>query len=469
MGWTRRSLLPLTVEARPAARLGAAFERSARGGAEIAGKLNLFQQTMLRWRELHPYSAAHAVRLAVALEATRLERSIARQLAAIGATGLAPDAPRGVLLRTAETGSPTLKVLAEERDPQATLWSEFEAELNTPFARSGPFRFFALPAGDGFYLALVYDHFVAGGDAIALLLKAIVDDYSDTGAPKPTPPAPQRRLAPPRYRRLLLRHPLHAAWALLRLPSMVGRSRRSVRPPGASGRDPYNALAYQRVGAADAEGLRRAAAAWGVTLNDLLLASLLLALAPLAPERARAQRRRELAVASIVNIRQDLPEAADTFGPFLASFDVSHPVPAGITLRRLAQDVHAESGRIRRQRLYLQTIVAQGVAALMWPLLSPLQRERFFPKYHPVWGGVSMLNLKPLWERAGTGADVPADYVRAISTGPACPLVLAVTVAREVLHVGVSFRRDAFPPATVATVTAAFAGAIATLRDGPSE
>ena len=37
----------------------------------MRGKLNLFQATMLRWRELHPYSAVHVVRITRALEAAR--------------------------------------------------------------------------------------------------------------------------------------------------------------------------------------------------------------------------------------------------------------------------------------------------------------------------------------------------------------------------------------------------------------
>jgi hypothetical protein len=36
------------------------------------------------------------------------------------------------------------------------------------------------------------------------------------------------------------------------------------------------------------------------------------------------------------------------------------------------------------------------------------------------------------------------DYLRAVSTGPLCPMVLAVTTARDALNVGVTFRTAAF-------------------------
>jgi hypothetical protein len=469
MGWTRPSLAPPAPRAIAGRKLPSA--RVPASAAEIAAKLNLFQRTMLRWRELHPYSAAHAVRVPKPLEQARLEHLITRRLAAIGLTGLVLDPRRGWLRREWVADPVELKVLADGGDPLAALWNELEAQLNTPFPHAGrvsAFRFLAVPANDGFYLGLVYDHFIAGGDAIALLMKGVVDDYSHAEAV--TPPAPRSRLAPPLYRGLLLHHPLSVLWATLRLPSFIACARRSIRPPGSRDGNPYNALGYLRLGPDDVEGLRRAATAWGVTLNDLLLASLLLTLAPLAPERTRARRRRELAVASIVNIRPDLPaSAADTFGPFLASFHVSHAVPTGIGLRQLAQDVHAESARIKRERLYVQTLAGLGVSGLMWPFLSPGQRERFFSKYHPVWGGVSLLNINAVWERAGGGEAAPGEYIRAVSTGPACPLVLTVTAARDVLHVGISFRADVFSRATVEGVKAAFARSIESLREGPGE
>ena len=83
------------------------------------------------------------------------------------------------------------------------------------------------------------------------------------------------------------------------------------------------------------------------------------------------RRRRELAVASIVNARDDFgADPRRTFGQFLASFRIAHPVPEGIGLRELVQDVHAETTRIKRHKLYLQTIVALGLSSLMWRFLS---------------------------------------------------------------------------------------------------
>ena len=89
------------------------------------------------------------------------------------------------------------------------------------------------------------------------------------------------------------------------------------------------------------------------------------------------------------------------FGQFLASFSVAHPVPEGIGLRELALDVHAWTARIKRDKLYLQTIMALGLSGLMWPFLSGPRREGLYAKYYPVWGGVTPLNVDALWGKSG--------------------------------------------------------------------
>ena len=64
--------------------------------------------------------------------------------------------------------------------------------------------------------------------------------------------------------------------------------------------------------------------------------------------------------------------------------------------------------------------------------------------------------------RAGNGGD-PAraggpeptpEYLRAVSTGPLAPLVIAVTTAAGVLHAGISYRTAAFTPADVDRIAA---------------
>lgn len=434
----------------------------------MEGRLNLFQRMMLRWRELHPYNPVHVVLIPARLDRARLQACIDRHLESLGLTGLAVDLKRWRFRYQGGPANADLSVRAAGADPISVLSGAIEREFNAPFPderKTTPFRFVAVDAGGQFHLALAYDHFVAGGDSIALLLRDIAERY--TGATPAGPASPPPEIYPPRYRRLLLRHPLWVLKGLTGLPRMVASSRRSFRPRYGSADDQYNAFKLFSLGPGALTGLRGAGKAWGVTFNDLLMASVLQALAPLAPERARQPRRRELAVASIVNIRDDFGSAARAaLSPFLASFRVSHPVPAGIGLRELVQAVHAETARAKTKRGDLLSLLALGVAGLMWPFLSLRQRARFFTKYHPAWAGVTTLNVNALWGR-GDGHDAPFDYIRAVPTGPLCPMVFAVTTVRDVLHVGVSYRTAAFSQAAIDAVVKEFVHCIESLRAEP--
>lgn len=434
----------------------------------MEGRLNLFQRMMLRWRELHPYNAVHVVLIPAPLDRARLQACIERHLETLGLTGLVVDLKRWRFRYGGGPANVDLSVRACAGDPMGVLASEIERELNTRFPATpgaAPFRFVAVDAGGAFHLVLAYDHFVAGGDSIALLLRGIAGRYTG-GAPAGAAAQPLE-IYPATYRGLLLRHPLRVLGGLAGLPRMVASSRRSFRPRYADADDQYNAFTYFRLGPRALAGLRGAGKAWGVTFNDLLLASVLLALAPLAPERATQPRRRELALASIVNIRDDFGAAARAaMSPFLASFRVSHPLPAGIGLRDLVQAVHAQTARVKARRIDLLGLLALGVSALMWPFLSVRQRARFFVKHHPTWAGVTTLNVNALWSRGG-GCEAQFDYLRAGPTGPLCPMVFAVTAVKDALHIGVSYRTAAFSKAAIDGVANEFVRCIESLREEP--
>ena len=435
----------------------------------MSGRLNLFQRMMLRWSDLHPYSGVHVIQIPQPLMEQRLAERIARQLEAHGLTGLVVDRDRRWFRYEGGPAQVTLEVLPGAHDPFAAVCGAVERQLNAPFPHqraANPFRFFAVATADSFYLGLAYDHFIAGGDSIALLLKDIADDFSASERVGPGSSAPG--LYPATYRHLLMRHPVAFLRGVIGLPRQLARSRRSFRPRFRGEDNPYNGFAYLKLNPTQLAALRRAGKAWGVTINDVFLGSLLQALAPLATDRWQERRRRELAVASIVNARDDFgADPRRTFGQFLASFRIAHAVPEGISLRDLVHDVHAETTRIKRHKLYLQTIMALGLSSLIWRFLSIPRRQRFFAKHYPAWGGVTALNVDALWAMGESGnsqsPDYP-DYIRAVSTGPLCPMVLAVTTARDTLHVGLSFRTAAFSRADVDGVIAGFKQCIESLK-----
>src|SRR5206468_2445498 len=106
-------------------------------------------------------------------------------------------------------------------------------------------------------------------------------------------------------------------------------------------------------------------------LNDVLAAIVLKAVARDLPERRRGGRRREIALTSIVNLRNECGlDDREAFGQFLSSMPISHRVPDGISVEALAQDVHRETDRFKRQKLYLQMLVAMRINAIVWSFLN---------------------------------------------------------------------------------------------------
>jgi hypothetical protein len=427
---------------------------------------NFFQRMMLRWRELHPYNPVHVLRVPAPLDAARLRSCIAACLESQGMTGLAVDRAHWRYRYEGGSAEFELAVLAGGGDPAALLSNTIEREFNRPFvaaARERPLRFIAIDEGHAFQLLLVYDHYVAGGDAIARLLTRLAGLLMGT-APASTPGVPASRQAS--YRGTLLRHPGWVLRALLGVPQMVADARHACRVPYSRVEDGSNAYLGVPLDAARTAALRAAAKAWGVTFNDLLLACLLQALAPLAAGRQGAARRNRLAVASILNMRRDLrPAERDALSPFLAAFRVSHAVPDGIGLRQLAQAVQQQSSRIKSRHLYLQSLMALGLSAWLWPLLTPRQRHGFYPKHFAVWGGLTSLDLNALWQGMPLADTAGLDYLRAVPTGPLCPLVLAVTSVHDRLHLGFAYRSSAFSREAVDGLAAALLRQADALRD----
>jgi hypothetical protein len=407
----------------------------------MRGRLNAFQSAMLRWRDLYPYNAVHVIRVAHELDRARLAAAINDELAATGLTGLVLDRAR----RRYEYhgGPPAVDIeIIDNGDASAAVCVEIERQLNRAFPATGaivPFRFFAVPEQGAFRLGLAYDHFVAGGDSIVVLLTSVAARYAGDARAADPP-----NLYPGTFAPLLLRNAGKVARGLPWLARIASSCRRGLRPRYADETDGYNRFLQVRLDPPASTAILANAKAWGVTFNDLLLAMLFFALAPHVAERQRASRRREIAVASIVNLRAESGFGArEVFGQFLSSIRLSHLVPEGITLAKLAQDIHRETTLIKTKKIYLQTLWAMRANAIVWGFLNARRRRRLYAKAYPVLAGLSTLNVNAIWNSSGKDAP-PPDYLRAVPTGPLAPLVVAATTCGDTLQLGFTYRRAAF-------------------------
>jgi NRPS condensation-like uncharacterized protein len=409
----------------------------------MKGRLNIPQRTVLAWNDLHPYNAIHVARIPAQLNPERLNEAIKGHLENYGITGLSID--RGKM-RFHYHGGPAhteFKVIDGDKNSFSLLCTEIQEQLNTPFAQDttmNPFRFFVIREQGSFYLGLVYYHLISGGDSIIYLLKDIINYYLNR-----TTSIPHRPLT--LYQRshnlLPFLHPKHLFEWIAGLPGHISEFRKYFRPKYRDFNDHNVGFTYFSIGSSLFLPLLQTTRRWGVSLNDMFIALLLKSLSPLAQKRVLEQRRTKISVVSVINIRRDLSiDSQKSFGMFLGAFDVSHSVPDGIELEGLVKDVHSQTVEIKKHKLYLQTILEEGLAIFLVSHLYKKRKKKFYSKYHPVWGGISNINLNNVWDQ--TTEDVTVDYFRTVSTGPATPLVFSLTTVRDHLNIGVSFRTTVF-------------------------
>jgi hypothetical protein len=415
---------------------------------------------MLRWRDLHPYCASHVIAIDAPLDEARLRRTIAEVLEACGLTGLDLAGNHRSFAFEGGPASVTLDVVDGGDEPFNVAAERIESTINEPFPRMGrfdPFRFFAIRStATSFLLGLTYDHFIAGGDSIAVLVTDIADRYT---VDAPLPPMPERY--PPGYARLFLAQAAAFARGLASLPALLVGWRSAIRPHIRTPGDGTNGFAHFRVDASDTARVSAAAKRWGVTQNALLLACVLRAVAPIASQRRHTGRRTKVALATIVNVRRDYqPPATEVFGQFLSSFRVVHPLPRDEPIEALARALSKQARTAIELKLYLMTLVAMGAAALLWPFADTQRRQRLYLKYHPVFAGFTPLNVEALRRRVASRDD---DYLRAASTGPMAPMVVAVTRAGAALRVGITYRTGALEREDVHTVIASLQQSIESL------
>jgi hypothetical protein len=415
---------------------------------------------MLDWNELHPYNAVHVVRVPAALDLPRLREAIQTTLQAFGLTNLSVDREG----RACQYGGGPVvsEITVIEDGSGSSLAAEIERHLNTPFPRGNsfdPFRFFVAPGPGSFSLGLAYFHPVADAESVVWILKRLVAAYraGASGVSSATVDLSSGCPDSP-----ILRHPGVVVRQIAALPAFIRMLRTSCRPRYRDADDLRNGFTHFVLEAAALGWIRTAGKSWGVTLNDLFLALLLHALAPLTADRRRA-RRRKMAAGCIVNIRKDLGVKHGTFGLFLGSFMVAHELREGIGLKELAAAIALQTSRIKARRLYLATPAQLAFANLALRFFSTRGKRSFYQKHCPLWGGITNMNLNTLWEEQAQ--DGPLDYLRAVSTGPVTPLVLSVTTVGERVNVGLSYRSTVFSAAEIGQVQRRLVDGVARLAN----
>lgn len=431
----------------------------------MKGKLNIFQRTVLIWNGMHSYNAVHVARIPQHLDVVRLKDIINRHIEYYGLAGHVIDHRKKKFHYYGGSANIEVKVIEGQEDALATLCSEIQEQLNMPFTgntKINPFRFFVVREDDSFYLGLVYFHIIAGADSMVSFLKSIVKSYMNE---KTSGPYLSLNLYPRSYRYLLPINLKNIFGWIFTMLGYIANLRKSFRPGYSDLNNHSIGFSYFCIEPPQFHSLSRTAKRWGVTLNDMFLAILLKSLSPLASKRKYASRRKKISLASIVNIRRDLSvDNPEIFGIFLGYFSVSHTVPDGIQLEQLVKDIHRQTEKIKNYKLYLRTIIEMGVTLVLISLFFQKRQKKFYSKYYPLWGGITNINLNALWEESGDKISI--DYFRAVSTGPATPLIFSFTTVNDVLNIAVSFRTTVFSKTDVEKIISNFSNYISNLDRG---
>jgi hypothetical protein len=117
-------------------------------------------------------------------------------------------------------------------------------------------------------------------------------------------------------------------------------------------------------------------------------------------------------------------------------------MPHGIIFKNLTKDIHKQTERIKKKKLYLRNIIEMQMALILISFLFRRRRKKFYSKYYPLWGGITNINLNTIWKHADD--KLPIDYFRAVSTGYATPLVMSFTTVNNILNIGISYRKTVF-------------------------
>lgn len=126
-------------------------------------------------------------------------------------------------------------------------------------------------------------------------------------------------------------------------------------------------------------------------------------------------------------------------------------------LNELARDIQRHTEQIKRDKLYLASVLALQLAQMMAPFLSSARQKSFYSKDYPLCGGITNIRLNQIWPQA-------PDYFRVVCTGPVVPLVLAVTTAGERANIGLTYCKTAFSAPDIAGLKEYFESAVRNLE-----
>lgn len=382
--------------------------------------LDDFQRLTQMWASEQPFSGIDAIEYAGAVDADSLRIAAETELSllGIGYPVLAADRTDVHYLPTA----PSLVVSVVKSDAGVPLTESLarqcEAELNRPFQANGDaiIRLWVAQVESNCCIGMTWQHWPIDGVSGAELFRRILARYAGRPASYPSPAV--ELFAPDR--------------AALFAPFLTWR--RSIRDLFISIREFFYHSRIFVVPRPDTKTtpnqvhlleLPQPVRPAGATLNDVVAAALMWALAEALTERQRNVWRRRINLINFVDLRPFGGEPLQrAWGSYLGYCSLFMPEPRPDRFKELIEDVRAQSVRIKEHELFFASLGGFALLRTAWQWLP--RRWRWLPYYAcPFTAGLTNTRFRAEWNSAALGTEFGRSW-RVAPCASMAPLVVDI-------------------------------------------
>lgn len=354
------------------------------------------------WEKLHPYRAAHAMKLHHAAIRADPAQTLRDLFAPLQMPSSFATHPR-------------------------PLRETIEHALNTPrLPGSAPICGFASPDRDGIWLTLAYDHRLFDSVSARHVMCALRERLAGHSASLPP------------FATTALRNVSPSGLATSAIAYV--RFRSAWRTPVSDPLD-FRVAWHQRSLPADLfPALRKTCHARHITVGDAFLAAIAIAVGATSAPLRTSIRRHSLGLAVAADIHARDPENKPTLGLALGWFPVLIRPEQHADFWSLAASIATQSRALKNPRNLAAS--ASGLAAalgLTRVSRSPRGIATWFQRAMPFAAALSSVNLTASW------ADTPEilDYIRASPAGPLTPAVFTPTTRSATASIAITYRTTA--------------------------
>ncbi|MES2789376.1 MAG: hypothetical protein V4719_07130 [Planctomycetota bacterium] len=410
--------------------------------------LNGMQKMMLRWEEFRALNAAHVVELGHATSIQDAETAVHEACRTVGLNPVEFCSQRKnfrFLDQPVSTSEefPSLEHRHFAASGVDSIHQVLQEQLNRPFETGAhwPFRFLFVEAPDsGPYLVVVYQHVVSDSRGVQLILRevlrALFRQPSKCGKLRYHPPALQELFADEYGWKNLPRRAYEVFDDIYQSSGCFRAREHDTGEQGISCGIQATGLPISLIKMMSRQS--------GVTVQDLLFASMLEAYALLFQDQLQNTRRKTLAVYTPVDLRRESPENVDdAMGQMLGCMTVRLKITPGMPFPEIISRVAEQTRAVKRTHGYRTHAAHLDTMSKLWDRAPKWMNRTVGPNLFPLLGVISNCNLSDFFaEELSTGRI--RNYFRVSGTGLIVPMMLTVTTLGPSVNLTTTYHENTF-------------------------